>query len=71
MAFTDVDKTLYYQAAIHKLEAPEYFDLKDTQKFLVGDEMGFSLTGPDLKAWGDCSDHMSYADDGLVALCHV
>jgi hypothetical protein len=65
---TSSDKALYYQAAIHKLEAPDHFDLQDMQEFLVSDEMDLALIGPDRNIWGSCADLKSYADDGLVAL---
>ncbi|KAI4942679.1 hypothetical protein J4E91_009848 [Alternaria rosae] len=53
---------------IHKLEAPEMFDLKDLQNLMSSDVMGLPLIGPDWHTWGVVSRPESYSDDGLVGL---
>jgi len=62
------DKALYYQAAICKLEPPDYFDLKDVQGFMACSEMELPLLSPDRNIWGRYSNPTAHTDDGLVAL---
>jgi hypothetical protein len=63
-----IGEALYYQAAIHKLDAPDMFDIKDIQTFMSNDVMGLPLNGPNMHTWGVISKPDSHCDDGLVAL---
>ncbi|KAH6870409.1 hypothetical protein BKA58DRAFT_401949 [Alternaria rosae] len=53
---------------IHKLEAPDMFDLKDLQNFMFSGVIELPLIGPDWHSWGVVSRPESYCDDGLVGL---
>jgi hypothetical protein len=61
---TSSDKAVIQLSSLHKLNAPDRFDLHDIQNFLESEEMGpHHMNGVDVQTWGKTTDPDNHPPD--------
>jgi hypothetical protein len=61
---TSSDKAVIQLSSLHKLNAPDRFDLHDIQNFLESEDMGpHHMNGVDVQTWGKTTDPDNHPPD--------